>query len=289
MSANFKIAVLGGDKRIRYVAEKLAGEGYEVITYAVEGNGTGACAAAESLQAALKESDLLIGPIPFTQDGITLFSKTDTQISLTEFCENLNEFQIVTGGNIPESVWRAAVEKQAAVYDFMKLNDVAIKNAVATAEGTIAEAIILSDRNLNKSQCLVLGYGKCGRALAYRLKGMGAHVTVAARRQEQRLEAAVQGMSMLDSSLMIDSLTEYDFIFNTIPFMILDRQHVGHIRPDALIIDIASKPGGTDFEACRDRGIQAVLALGLPGKYSPETSAEILIESIRHLLPTQQC
>ena len=45
------------------------------------------------------------------------------------------------------------------------------------------------------------------------------------------------------------------------------------MQKDAVVLDIASKPGGTDFEAAKKLGISAKLALGLPGIYSTKSSA----------------
>ena len=55
------------------------------------------------------------------------------------------------------------------------------RNAVATAEGAIAEAVLHSDGTLHGAACLVIGFGRVGLALAQRLRGLSAHVTVAAR------------------------------------------------------------------------------------------------------------
>ena len=125
-----------------------------------------------------------------------------------------------------------------------------------------------------------MGFGRCGKALAQRLAGLGGLVTVAARRKEQRLEAGISGLQMLDLEKLGEKVQEIDFIFNTIPAMVLEEKEISKMKKDSVIIDIASKPGGTDFEACKKNGIGAVLALGLPGKYSPKTSAEILVEAM---------
>ena len=43
-----------------------------------------------------------------------------------------------------------------------------------------------------------------------------------------------------------------------------------------LIIDLASKPGGTDFRYAEKRGIKALLAPSLPGIVAPKTAGQIL-------------
>ena len=56
------------------------------------------------------------------------------------------------------------------------------------------------------------------------------------------------------------------------------------MRKDAVVIDIAQAPGGTDFAAADELGIKAFLDLGLPGKVAPETAGEILARVIPGLI-----
>lgn len=288
MSMNLNIAVFGGDKRNNYMAELLEKEGYQVFAYGLKGNSDDlrACGAdkEESLESIMQQADVLIGPIPFSRDGITIFSDGERAIGIDEFCRNIKKGHIIFGGNISPAVQMASMERKAFCYDYMKIDDIAIKNAVATAEGTIAEAIIESDRNLFQSNCLVLGFGKCGKALAERLYQFGAHVTVAVRRNEQQLEIESNHLQFLELDKLEKNIMQFDFIFNTIPAPVLQENHIQLIKRDCLIIDIASKPGGTDFEACEKRGIKAILSLGIPGRYAPRSSAEILVKSMAHLL-----
>ena len=39
-----------------------------------------------------------------------------------------------------------------------------------------------------------------------------------------------------------EELSQADFIFNTIPAMILDRERLEQVKKEALIVDIASAP-----------------------------------------------
>lgn len=52
----------------------------------------------------------------------------------------------------------------------------------------------------------------------------------------------------------------------------------------ALIIDIASSPGGVDYDAAQRLGISALHCLGLPGKYAPASSARHLKQFIESKL-----
>ena len=73
---------------------------------------------------------------------------------------------------------------------------------------------------------------------------------------------------------------EYAYIFNTVPKKVLTSKELENVSGEVTIIDIASRPGGTDFEYCRANKINEVQALGLPGKYAPKRSAEVLMKVI---------
>jgi dipicolinate synthase subunit A len=80
------------------------------------------------------------------------------------------------------------------------------------------------------------------------------------------------------------SLGEADVIFNTVPAMILTGEMLENVSTEAVIIDLASAPGGTDFQAANRLGIKAVLAPGLPGRVAPKTAGRILARTILGLL-----
>lgn len=81
---------------------------------------------------------------------------------------------------------------------------------------------------------------------------------------------------------MIQYCGNYDIIFNTIPTKILDEKRLNLLNKKTLIIDLASKPGGIDFEAAKNLEIKTIWALALPGKVAPETSAEYIWKSIEN-------
>lgn len=287
MSMNKNIAVIGGDKRQVYLCRMLALKGYHVITFGIAKDlfKEGEVTFAQSLEQIMNTCNLIIGPIPFSRDGIHIFSNIDFSIMVEEFASLIQENHIIIGGNINSFVIHAVKEKKADYFDFMEDDLVAVKNAVATAEGTILEAISNSDINIAKSNCLVLGYGRCAKVLAKRFQALKAYVTIGARKKEQRDMAKEDGFFAVSLEDAPNDLQQYDFIVNTIPAMIITPSWLVQCKPEVVIIDIASKPGGTDFVECERLGIKAILALGLPGKYAPKTSAEILVDSIEHLLP----
>ena len=71
---------------------------------------------------------------------------------------------------------------------------------------------------------------------------------------------------------MKNYIEEYDLIINTIPSMIIDEELLHYISPTSYILDIASYPGGVDFNKAKEYGINAFLLPSLPLKYAPKTS-----------------
>ena len=163
----------------------------------------------------------------------------------------------------------------------MASSEFAYWNAKATAESTLAAAILLSPRTLFESRCLILGYGKCAKALARLLSMQTPYLSVAARNPVQLAEASLTGAQTISSEQLSDcELSSFDFIFNTIPAPILTSALLEQISPSALLLDLASAPGGFNLEEAKAMGRNAHLLLGLPGKYAPLSSAEKMISFI---------
>lgn len=183
-----------------------------------------------------------------------------------------------------ENIYNNSVKK-LKFYEYMADDATAYKNSVATAEGVIAETIIRSDININGSNCLITGYGRCARIIADRFKALNSNVTIIERTGHKRAQARAYGYNAIDfnpdnSSDYYNDFNKYDYVINTVPQMVVDKHMLERFNRNVTIIDIASKPGGVDYDYCKKNNINAVNALGLPGKYSPKTSAWILYEVI---------
>lgn len=278
MSSYNNVGIFCGDKRHVYMAISLLDRGYSVCTYMLQdyitmGNHT----VAQSLETLIKLNNVLIGPMSMSS---YILNKQD-HASITQM---LTKDHLLIAGNIPEDIINQCNKKDIFYYDLMKSNSIAIINAIATAEGAIMEAIKNSDINLHYSNCLVLGYGRCGKILAAKLKGMDAKVTIAARREDALAYAKAAGHSTIVINEIKSNLSDFQFIFNTIPSLILGQECLENVSSDTIIIDIASAPGGVDYDYATSHGINAKLCLGLPGKVAPKDSAEILLNKIEALI-----
>ncbi len=95
---------------------------------------------------------------------------------------------------------------------------------------------------------------------------MGAQTYVEARKYADLAMIEGHGYEPLPLENLKEHIHEFDIIFNTIPAMILDEDILKKVKKDALIIDLASKPGGVDFEAAKTYGVKVIWALSLPSK-----------------------
>jgi dipicolinate synthase subunit A len=293
MSQLFDIGIFGGDLRQVYMAASFLSKGYRVATYSlsekvksyVDWHDSGTTMQNHYPQLTLSElfdhCKILIGPIPMTRDQINITSvNTPTDLTIAHVAYLLRENHILIGGAIPAPLIDRCRTKHIPCYDLLQDEKITILNAIATAEGALMEAIRESDRNLHDSNCLVLGYGRCGKVLAQKLKALDAHVTVAVRSRDALAYAAAAGLRSITISAMSSLLPSFQFIFNTIPSLILDQNNLSLVHPQAVIIDISSAPGGVDFNYASSIKLKAKLCLGIPGKISPRTSSDILVTEI---------
>lgn len=267
--------LLGGDLRQHYLSRILTEHGFETISRYDDADSS------FSMKKAFKSSSVILCPIPFTKDKINLFSVNEMKdLGIGNLLSLLTPGHILFGGNIPSYVKEYVRVNDILFYDYMELEDVTMKNTISTAEGALAEAIKKSPGCIHASQCLITGFGRCGKTLALKLKGLDANVTISDRKETQLSLAHSMGFCTRALGNLERDIGKYDFVFNTIPAPILEKELIRSMNPEVTIIDIASAPGGTDFVSCMEFNIRASLCLGLPGIYAPQASAQILFEAI---------
>lgn len=147
-----------------------------------------------------------------------------------------------------------------------------------TAEGAIA--LLRPETGLSGAHILLLGYGRIARLLARELQKAGALVTAAARSGEQRAWAEAEGIEALPLGALSGALDRFDVIIGTIPAPVLTEPLLALVRKDALLLELASAPGGIDAAAAHERGLRYIRAPGLPAKYAPERAAVILRDAV---------
>ncbi|MGX1901704.1 dipicolinic acid synthetase subunit A [Thermolongibacillus altinsuensis] len=163
-------------------------------------------------------------------------------------------------------------------------DDVAIYNSIPTVEGTIMMVIQHTDFTIHGSRVAVLGLGRVGMSVARTFASLGARVKVGARRSEHIARITEMGLEPFHLNDLENNVKDIDVCINTIPHMIVTASVISKMPAHTLIVDLASKPGGTDFRYAEKRGIKALLAPGLPGIVAPKTAGQIVANVLSQLL-----
>lgn len=188
--------------------------------------------------------------------------------------------QRIYGGMLSNRFCHECELRDMMCIDYLKWDHLTAYNADLTSKGIIREA-----KNAGAvpegSNCLVTGYGFCGKSLAKALDLCKAKVFVAVRRKELKSAIESLGYGYINiEEMQREDMSKFSYVFNTVPAMVLNADVLDAFSCNVMIFDIASKPGGTDFEYCREKGIYAVNSLGIPGKEFPHEAGEIIARSI---------
>lgn len=281
------IAVIGGDLRYVRLCQILCQKGFSPVVYGITHPDLPSGATLSHDIEDIRNCQFIIGPIPFSKDGKSLFTPlSNLHISIERFMEVAATSYILVGALKPQL--KELFEKHHLSYtDMMDLDEVAILNAIPTAEGAIQYAMQNSEITLHDSHCLVLGFGRCGKILAHKLHGIGAKVAVEARSTKDLAYITTYGYTPIPLGELKQHLGNYDFIFNTIPVVILDNKAIDLMAPTAVYIELASSPGGIDLGYCEQVGINYVPAPSLPGKVAPMSAAHAIFVAL-HLIMRKQ-
>nr|WP_263327964.1 dipicolinic acid synthetase subunit A [Neobacillus sp. Marseille-Q6967] len=288
MLTGMQIAVIGGDARqleiIRKLTEldaRLSLIGFEQLDHAFTG------AVKEKLdEVDFSNMDALILPVPGTNlEGQveTIFSNEKVILTEEMLVKTPEHCTIYSG--ISNS-YLNGITKQAKrqLVQLFERDDVAIYNSIPTVEGTIMMAIQHTDFTIHGSNITILGLGRVGMSVARTFHALGAKVKVGARKTEHLARITEMGLTPFHLSDIEKEVRDTDILINTIPLLIVSASVISKMPAHTLIIDLASKPGGTDFRYAEKRGIKALLAPGLPGIVAPKTAGQILANVLAQLL-----
>lgn len=254
-------ALCGGDERIARLASMLVEDGHGVRAWALEdaplAEGVRECASADEC---ISGAHCVVLPMPLTARRGFLnapFSKKPR--CLGEVFTAVRPGSLVCAGGVTAEARELAEECGARLADYGALESFRAVNSLATAEGAIG-------------------------VLSPRLAALGVRVSVASRSAAGRAWAQAMGFRALDTAKLSGALGGADMVINTAPALVLTASRLTELPAGALVLDLASKPGGTDFDAARSFGIKAPTAPGLPGKWSPDTAAKAVRDAIYAVL-----
>jgi dipicolinate synthase subunit A len=280
------VAVIGGDARqlevIRKLIEldaKVSLIGFDQLDHGFTG------ANKEQVNESLfQEVDVIILPVAGTNaegEVDTIFS-SEKAILTQELIEKTPNHCVVYSGISNDYLNRITVNRK--LVKILERDDVAIYNSIPTVEGTIMMVIQHTDYTIHGSTVAVLGLGRTGMSVARAFAGLGAKVRVGARKSEHIARISEMGLTPFYMQDIEEVMKDVDICINTIPHLVVTAKVISKMPSHSLIVDLASRPGGTDFRYAEKRGIKAILAPGLPGVVAPKTAGKILAGVLTQLL-----
>jgi dipicolinate synthase subunit A len=288
MLTDMQIAVIGGDARqleiIRKLTEldaKLSLIGFEQLDHAFTG----------AIKEKVTEVDFsMVDAIILPVAGTSLEGQVDTIFSnekvtlIEEMISKTPSHCVVYSGITNPYLTGITKRANRRLVQLFNRDDVAIYNSIPTVEGTIMMAIQHTDFTIHGSNIIVLGFGRVGMSVARTFHLLGAKVTVGARKTEHFARISEMGLTPFHLDELDLRVKNTDICINTIPHQIVTAAVISKMPVHTLIIDLASKPGGTDFRYAEKRGIKAFLAPSLPGIVAPKTAGNILANVLSQLL-----
>ncbi|MCZ0755410.1 dipicolinic acid synthetase subunit A [Anoxybacillus sp. J5B_2022] len=288
MLTGMHVVIIGGDARqlevIRKLTEldaKLSLIGFDQLAHSFTG-----VTKMYIDEVDFSDVDAIILPV----HGTNLEGKIDTvfsneQIFITEEMLLKTPKHCTIYSGISNSYLDELMKKVNRKYvQLFERDDVAIYNSIPTAEGTIMMVIQHTDFTIHGSRIAVLGLGRVGMTVARTFAALGAKVKVGARRSEHLARITEMGLEPFHLHDLEKEVRDIHVCINTIPTMIVTASVISKMPAHTLIIDLASKPGGTDFRYAEKRGIKALLAPGLPGVVAPKTAGQIIANVLSQLL-----
>ncbi len=276
-----RFAVIGGDRRSAALAELLLADGHRLRSFALERAALpGEIRREDCLQSCVYGADCVLLPCPAEQGGYLNAPLSAEELPMPALIEALWPGQLLLGGRFSDQTVTAALRGKLLTADLLRRPELAVGNAALTAEGAVCRLIEHSERSLWGGRVLVLGWGRIGSLLSQRLRALGAEVSAAARGRRDRAMAEALGCRGLSYEALEPLLGDFDFIVNTVPARVLTEGMLCLIRPDALLLELASPPGGFDRSLAANIGLQVLAAPGLPGETAPLSAAKLLRKAV---------
>ena len=283
------IAVIGGDARylelIRQL-QKLPNTTIALIGFDKIEQGFTGLTQSDFQDLEVEKLDAVILPITGTDgDGNVEIVFSDQSIKLTKkWFQRLKKTTPVFTGIANDYLISVTEEAGVTLTPLLNRDDVAIYNSIPTAEGTIMMAMENTDYTLHDSKVIVVGFGRVGHTVANKFSALGAKVSVSASSIRDLARINEMGLTPISLEDLYMSANECDLLINTIPAQVINKRTIQQLPRHGIIIDLASKPGGTDFAYAKQRGIKAILAKSLPGTVAPKTAGKILADVIKQIL-----
>ncbi len=267
-----RILVIGGDKRMDYATSELSRTYYtERLIEQPKGG------------APDEQFEVILLPLPITKNGTDIFAPNSASpVPFSIIDKFADKHALILAGGSSPALEKLCAERGYIFENYFAKEPLTLKNAALTAEAACVMLAQSTDGALLESSALIIGYGRIARYLASRLNAFGCTVTVAARREEQRTHAKLDGYRAVTIDKALESLAEYNYITNTAPAALFSEKQFRNIAGRGIYMELASLPNAEMLaEEC---GACYIFAGGLPGKCSPKAAGKYIAEEAAALI-----
>lgn len=200
-----------------------------------------------------KGYDIIIAPIPFTIDGLTLYSPySEDSIHIDDFLNKSDSNSKIIGGPF---LFNGNEFKDLRFIDITKDKNFTGKTVIPTCEEIIKIVINNSDVTIYNSKFFINGAGRIGKHL-------------------KKL------ITLLGGDSEITKVEDADVVINTTRDASNLNSLILNSNKSPLIIDATSVESGIDSKRLKKSGFNFIKASGLPGKSSPKSVANYIYTSL---------
>lgn len=230
--------------------------------------------------------------VPFTDDKRMIYAKEYLQNKGFEYTQSIQEADFVLLPVTSKPHMFEELNNKPTFYgmgdykhgwDYMKYESYVLKNAFLTAEGAVTLIEENTNYSLYRAKVLILGYGRIGKALHNILKGYGADITVCSRSSESEADSVFNGAK----HIRFDELkanNDADIIINTVPHPVLTKPELSAVKKEAVILDLASFPGGIDTHVADSMGLMVLNGRRMPARYAEKTAGYLIGEAVSDII-----
>lgn len=258
-----KILVIPSDRRQDFIKQYFDSRGY--------------CCEISKEKSDLKSARAVILPIPSLCNG----KIRSTDMTVHEFSEILDDNCVVFAFCLKDDVLtRELKARNILCFDLYQSGELAVSNAYATAQGVLKYILLDTNKLLRETKVLLSGYGKTGRAICETLSLNKAEVTVLARREELRSELREKNIKSFSYDEKENIGNGFDYLINTVESRVIGAHFIKKVKNNGKILEIASRPYGTDFEQAEKLGIQYEILPSLPSSAAPESAGKFMAKAV---------
>lgn len=280
-----QIAIIGGDERtialmkrlVELKRRKIFAVGFnnvenlpdEIQTVAIE-------------EIPVQTIDYIILPVQGMNDEKQVYAKLENKwIQLQDgFFNQLNKTTKILTGIATKALNEIKRDFSLEVIPILTRDDLAIRNSIPTAEGALLIALQNTTYTIHNSKVLITGYGRIGQTIARVFDALRAKVYIYTKEKSDAARAESNGLQSLSNEEFKWQISSMNIVLNTVPDLIIDDDLLKRMNKQTLIIELSSYPGGVDVDNAINRGFEAIVAGGLPGKVAPVTAGTALAEVI---------